>query len=212
MINVKSFVFNPFQENTYILYDDTKECVIIDPGCCNERERQQLRQFIAAESLQPVRLLNTHGHIDHVFGNRYIADEFQVKLHLHPEDLVTLNRVMESAKLYQIPYDRSPEPEGWLEDGDRIRFGGSELEVLFVPGHAPGHVAFADREGGLVIGGDVLFRGTVGRTDLPGSNHDLLIRSIRTKLLPLGDTYIVYPGHGPSTTIADEMRRNPFLK
>ncbi len=211
-MQMEMLTFNPFQENMYVLWDKSKECVIIDPGCCNHTEEQALVAFIEKKDLKPVRLLNTHCHLDHILGNAFVAEKWGLELEMHRKDLPTLAIGEASAKMYQIPYMKSPEPAVFLEEGDKITFGHSTLDVLFVPGHAPGHIAFVSHSDKLVIGGDVLFRGSIGRTDLPGGNYEVLEKSIREKLYALEDNYTVVSGHGPSTTIGDEKRSNAFVR
>lgn len=211
MINVHYFTFNGFQENTYVLFDDTKDCVIIDPGCYSSSEQQQLSEFIKENGLKPVKLLNTHCHIDHILGNNFIAKTYNIGLEMHAADLPTLHATPEYGHLYGFNVDKSPEPSTLLADRDIVKFGNSELEVLFTPGHAPGHIVFVSHQDQFVINGDVLFQGSIGRTDLPGGNFDTLIHSIKTKLFTLPDHYRVYTGHGDSTTIGYEKMNNPFL-
>lgn len=211
MITVHSFTFGPFQENTYVLYDDTLECIIIDPGCYDQKERTELAAFIDEKKLKPVKLINTHCHLDHVFGNGYIAGKYNLKLEINKLDKQVLDAFLMTASLYNLNADPSPQPSVYLEEGDKIKFGKSELEILFTPGHSPGSITFYSREQKFMIAGDVLFYGSIGRTDLPGGNYQTLIDSIKKKLFPLGDDFKVYNGHGPSTTIGFERLNNPFL-
>lgn len=211
MIKIQTFVFNGFQENTYILYDETNEAVIIDPGCYSSSEQIELTNFITKNNLNVVKLLNTHCHIDHVLGNNFVCKKFNVDLNIHELDLATLNAITEYGHLYGFNVDKSPEPTHFLNDGDKITFGNSTLDVLFTPGHAPGHVVFVNHEQKFVINGDVLFKGSIGRTDLPGSDHNTLLNSIRIKLFVLPDDFTVHTGHGPTTTIGYEKKYNPFL-
>jgi len=211
MIQVHSFTFGPFQENTYVLSDETKECVIIDPGCYDRSERAQLAGYISEKKLRPVRLLNTHGHIDHVFGNKFISESYQLGPEIHKKDLGVLDSLMQVAQLYGLQAEPSPAPSAFLDEGDTVAFGRSALDVLFAPGHSPGSICFVSRPQKFVIGGDVLFYGSIGRTDLPGGDYDTLIGSIRTRLFPLGDDFTVYSGHGPETTIGFERKHNPFV-
>lgn len=208
---VKSFTFNPFQENTYVLSDDTKNCVIVDPGCYNNQEQNELLEYIKRNNLTPQRLLNTHAHIDHVFGNRFVSNHFNLDLELHDLDLPVLAAASYSAKQYGLDYTTSPLPKKSLKEGNQIKFGNTVLDILHIPGHAPGHVVFYNKAAKIIIGGDVLFRGSIGRTDLPGGNHQDLIKNIKSKLFTLEDDIVVYSGHGPSTTIGYERKTNPFF-
>jgi glyoxylase-like metal-dependent hydrolase (beta-lactamase superfamily II) len=211
MINLHYFTFNGFQENTYVLYDETKECVIIDPGCYSNEEQQTLVSFVTKNGLKPVKLLNTHCHIDHVLGNSFVANKFNIGLEMHEKDLPTLHATPEYGHLYGFNIEESPEPTALLEEGDKVKFGNSELEVIFAPGHCTGHIVFLARDEKFMVSGDVLFYGSIGRTDLPGGDYNTLINSIKTKLLPLDDDYKVYSGHGPMTSIGFERENNPFL-
>lgn len=211
MITINTFTYNGFQENTYVLTDETNESVIIDPGCYSTTEQTELYNFIKNNNLNPVKLLNTHCHIDHILGNNFVATKFGVELYIHQLDLPTLYATTEYGHLYGFTVDKSPEPAHFLKDGDVVKFGNSTLEVIFTPGHAPGHVVFVNHEQRFVINGDVLFRGSIGRTDLPGGNHQMLINSIKTKLFTLPNDYVIHTGHGPTTTIGYEKKYNPFL-
>ncbi|MEO1049602.1 MAG: MBL fold metallo-hydrolase [Bacteroidota bacterium] len=210
MIEVKSFVFNPFMENTYVLYDETKECIIIDPGCYEDHEKQELSSFIASKELKVSKLINTHCHIDHVFGNHYVKQTYDVELFIHQSDEATLKSVEVYAPNYGFMDYEPTEAEHFLDEGDQVSFGNSTLDMFFVPGHAPGHLAFYNKDQKICIGGDVLFQRSIGRTDLPGGDHDTLIESIHNKMFSLDDDFVVYTGHGPTTTIGEEKRHNPF--
>ncbi|WP_421826161.1 MBL fold metallo-hydrolase [Larkinella sp.] len=212
MVQIQTFTFNPLQENTYVLYDETREAVIIDPGCYDQSEKEVLTAFIAQNDLKPVKLLNTHAHIDHVLGNAFVKRKYGVELYLHESDLPVLKSNKILAPHYGIMAFEETEVDHFLIPGQSITFGNSELEIRFVPGHAPGHVAFVGHADRFVIGGDVLFRGSVGRTDFPLSDFDTLVRSIRTQLYTLPDDYTVYPGHMGTTTIGQEKRTNPFVR
>ena len=212
MTEVVQLTFNPFQENTYILFDETKECVIIDPGCYERHEQEELVEFIAEKGLTPVKLLSTHSHIDHVLGNYFVSKQYDLLPEVHKLDLETLINVQSYAHVYGFTgYQPSPEPTSFLEEGTDVEFGNTKLEVRFVPGHAPGHVVFISHEQKFVINGDCLFYGSIGRTDLPGGDHQTLLDSIRRELFSLPDDYKVYCGHGPATTIGFEKQNNPFL-
>jgi hydroxyacylglutathione hydrolase len=211
MIKIQKFTFNPYQENTYVLYDETGECVIIDPGMNNGSEQNVLAAWIKEAGLNPVLLLNTHCHIDHVFGNKFVFDQWGLKPQFHQGELSVLQAVPAYAPQMGMYYELSPEPEVFLGETGKVSFGNSELELIFAPGHSPAHLCFYAAEDGFLIGGDVLFYSSIGRTDLPGGNHQQLITNIREKLFLLPDATEVYPGHGPSTTIGFEKQNNPFL-
>jgi len=212
-MNIKSFTFNPFQENTYIIYDKTKECLIIDPGCYTDAERKELKAFIEEKELTPVRLINTHCHIDHVLGNKFASEQWDLELHMHKEDLPVLEKVGDIGKMYGLEdYEGSPYPKHFLAQGDTLTFGKSSFEILFTPGHAPGHICLYSKENDLLIAGDVIFQGSIGRTDLPGGDHSTLINSIITQLFPLPNETQVFCGHGPSTNLGYEKEHNPFLQ
>lgn len=208
---VTKFTFGPFQENTFLLHDETKECAIVDPGCFTASEQQELAGFISAQGLKPVLLLNTHCHIDHIAGNRFVSDTYRLLPILHRLDLPVLKMQEQVSMMYGLPFDKSPEPEKFIEEGELVTFGSTTLEVLFTPGHCPGHVTFFHRERRSILSGDVIFYSSIGRTDLPGGDHNTLLRTIKTRLFPLGEDIKVYCGHGPETTLGFEMRSNPFL-
>lgn len=213
MIKVYKLTFNPFQENMYILADETNEAIIIDPGCYDAEEEQTLLRIIEQYNINPVRLVNTHFHIDHVLGNQFVAQKFGLAVESHAEGKVALERVETSASMYGFKgYKPSPEMTVTYEEGDEITFGNSSLRVLFVPGHCPGHIALVSDSDEFVIGGDVLFNGSIGRTDLPGGDYATLEKSIQEKMYKLPDNYTVYSGHGPETTIGKEKKSNPFVR
>jgi hydroxyacylglutathione hydrolase len=211
MITIQVFTFNPFEENTYILFDETKECIIIDPGCSNKSEQEDMVNFIEEEGLKPVRLLNTHCHIDHVLGNTFIAKKYTLGLEIHKEDLQMLHSLPRVSHLYGLNAEESVDPSNFLSEGDQVKFGNSILDIFFTPGHSPGSICFVSKEDKFVIGGDVLFNRSIGRTDLPGGDHATLLSSIREKLFLLDDDYVVLPGHGQDTSIGFEKQNNPFL-
>ena len=211
MLNVKAFTFNPVQENTYILYNDEKECCIIDPGCYFKEENIELKNYIENTGLIPVSLLNTHCHLDHIFGNKFVYDTWGLLLHIHQNEKKVLDFGPTSGLMYNLPFENYNAELKFIKPGENIRLGKDELEVRFTPGHSPGSVSFYYKPGGFVIGGDVLFNGSIGRTDLPGGNFDMLVTSIRDQLFGLPDETIVYPGHGPETTIGFEKMNNPFV-
>ncbi len=212
-MNIEILTFNAFQENTVVAEcPKTKECIIVDPGCSNESECHTLSQLIAKKNLKPVRLINTHCHIDHVLGNKYVANLYNLPLEAHQGEIPVLQANVQVSKMYGIAYDESPAIERYISPGDTLVFGEVELRVVFTPGHSPASLCFIEPQSKQVIGGDVLFHGSIGRTDLPGGNYDTLIKSIKDELMTLPDDYIVYPGHGPSTTIGFERKNNPFLQ
>jgi glyoxylase-like metal-dependent hydrolase (beta-lactamase superfamily II) len=210
-MNIKKFTFGPFQENTFVLFDDSGECVIIDPGCYTSTEQTELADFIEDNTLKPVQLLNTHCHVDHIAGNRFVNEKFGLLPIIHELDIPVLEMQESVSAVYGLPCEKSPMPEFFMEDGDTLSFGQSHLEVIFAPGHCPGHVVFLHKNSKQLIGGDVLFYGSVGRKDLPGGDHATLIDSIKNKIFPLGDEIKIYCGHGPETTIGHERKTNPFL-
>jgi hydroxyacylglutathione hydrolase len=210
MLRIQSFVFNPLQENTFVLFDDSKECVIVDPGCYDRDEEMELAAFIEANELTVKMLLNTHCHVDHVLGNYFVKEKYKVDLFIHKKEEAVLKAVKAYAPSYGIYNYSEAFADSFLEEGDEVRFGNVSASVLFVPGHSPGHIAFYFQKENIVIGGDVLFYNSIGRTDLPGGNHQTLIESIHKKFFTLSDQTTVYPGHGPETTIGYEKRTNPF--
>ena len=212
MIGIKSFTFNPFSENTYTLYDDTKDCIIIDPGCSHKAEENELAAYIRDHDLKPVRLLNTHCHIDHILGNKFVSETYGLPLEAHALETDNIERADSYAAMFGMDSIQTPAIAKYLKEGDIVAFGHSSLQVLFTPGHAPGHIVFYDPLQQILIGGDVLFRESIGRTDLPGGDYGTLIQSINDKLFVLSDNVVVYSGHGPETTIGYEKQYNPFLQ
>ena len=211
MLYLKSFCFNAFQENTYIVYNNEQSAFIIDPGNSNTMEHEIVRTFIAERKLKLERLLLTHGHVDHILGNRFIFDTYGLKPEVHKEDLLFIKRLPETASMYGISFEESPLPEKFIEEGDVIKLGKYAFECIHTPGHSPGSISFYNRENKILIAGDVLFNMSIGRSDLPMGDHEQLIRSIKEKLLVLGNDIKVYPGHGPSTVTGHEKENNPFL-
>lgn len=212
MIHIKSFVCNPYQENTYLLYDDAGITAIIDPGMYGQAEEKAVKTFIETQGLEPKLLLNTHCHVDHVLGNRYVYEQYGLLPQFHEGELPLLMEVQNYAPQMGIRYDISPIGETFLPKTGTIRFGDNELTLIFAPGHSPAHLCFYNAENGFLIGGDVLFRNSIGRTDLPGGNHQQLLASIKQQLYILPDDTVVYPGHGPETTIGYEKQTNPFIR
>jgi hydroxyacylglutathione hydrolase len=212
MLNIKKFTFNPVEVNAFILWDETLECVLVDPACYYPEEEQQLKQFIESNHLTPVRLLNTHGHFDHLMGNKFVKKTWGLKCEIHRDDNYLIEHAETLAKIFGIEMPAPPPYGDFIEDGQEIRFGNSELKVIHVPGHSPGGVAFYAVADNLLISGDILFNNSIGRTDLPKGNYDLLISGIKNKLMVLDENTTVYCGHGPETSIGEEKRNNPYLR
>jgi len=211
MITIKLFTFNPFQENTYVLSDETGECVIIDPGMNDATEENILTSYLSNHQLKPVLLVNTHAHIDHIIGNDFVNRTFQLPLYAHAKSVQFLTSAIVQARLYGLNLEKVTPITHFLNDGDVLTFGKSHLQVLYTPGHADGSVCLYAADSNFVVTGDVLFYQSIGRTDLPTGDYDLLQESIWKKLFTLPDTTIVYPGHGPHTTIGSEKSENPFV-
>lgn len=211
MISVQSFTANPYQENAYVLFDESNECIIIDPGAYTSQEQNELSHFIESSQLKPVKLLNTHCHIDHVLGNAFVHSMYGLLPEFHSLELELLHAIPGYAPQMGIRYELSPLPETFLPETGNIAFGQSTLELIFAPGHSPGHLCFYSPADNFLIGGDVLFYQSIGRTDLPGGNHQQLVDNIKHKLFNLPTDCVVYPGHGPSTQIGFEKAHNPFL-
>jgi glyoxylase-like metal-dependent hydrolase (beta-lactamase superfamily II) len=209
-MKVKRLVFNPLQENTYIIYDETKECVIIDPGCQKPAEKDALKQFIADNSLKPKAALNTHCHFDHIFGNNFVYSEYGIELWASEGELANIRRFPASVSLFGISDEQPKAPAHFLENGQTVKFGNSELKVINTPGHSPGSVCFYSETDNFLIAGDTLFAGSIGRTDLPGGDYDKIKESLK-KLIALPEETKVYCGHGPDTAIGKEKRYNPFI-
>ncbi|MFN5422069.1 MAG: MBL fold metallo-hydrolase [bacterium] len=211
MTNVKIFQFNPLQENTYIIFNNEKQCIIVDPGCYTDRERDQLVRFVDENGLHPLMLVNTHCHLDHVFGNKFIGETYGLELHIHNGERQLLEMAPTSGLMWNLPFDNYTGKIHELLPGQFISLGNDKLEILFTPGHSPASLSFYSKEDGYVIAGDVLFRESVGRTDLPGGNPDVLSKSIKEVLYHLPDDTVVYSGHGMQTTIGHEKRHNPYV-
>ena len=212
MLRVQCFTFNAFEENTYVVYDNTRACAIIDPGCYEQHEQETLSVFIEEHALQVVHLVNTHAHIDHIAGNHYVKATYGVHLALHQQEIDTLQAAEQYAAIYGFAAYQPTEGEKLLTAGDTIRLGSESLSVLHVPGHSPGHIALYSPQNKLCLCGDVLFKHSIGRTDLPGGNHAVLLQSIRQQLFLLGNDTVIYPGHGPTTTIGAEKKNNIFCQ
>jgi hydroxyacylglutathione hydrolase len=211
MIKLEAFVFNPFQENTFLLSDESGKCIIIDPGMYDPGENRQITEFIQDRGLIPEAIVNTHCHVDHVLGCRYLKDQYDIPFCFHKDDQEMLERAPELGAIFGLEVDMLPEADRYLVAGEKFQFGNSELQLIHVPGHSKGSLALYSEPDKFVITGDALFNGSIGRTDLPGGDYNTLIESIRNRLMTLPGEVKVYPGHGPSTTIAYEHDTNPFL-
>ncbi|RYD58222.1 MAG: MBL fold metallo-hydrolase [Sphingobacteriales bacterium] len=212
MLTVQSFTFNPFQENTYVISNNQKQCWIVDPGMFDDREKAQLFEYIASKQLVPQAIINTHTHIDHIFGVQAVVDKYNIPFGIHEKDLPLLNVAPTSAAMFGCDFRLVPQPTFYISETTPLMLGEDEVDIRFVPGHSQGSIAFYYAPGNWAIVGDVLFQGSIGRTDLPGGHFDTLINSIRTQLFPLPDETVVYSGHGPATTIGQEKKYNPFLQ
>ncbi len=211
MTSIKTLVFNPFQENTYIVFDETKECIIVDAGCYTSAEQAELVAFIQQNGLKPKLAVNTHGHVDHVLGNAFVKEKFNVPIAGHPEDMPLIQMASKHALMYGFTIEDVPSIDQNLNHNDTITFGNTTLKVIHTPGHSLGGICLLNESERFVISGDTLFNGSIGRTDLPGGNYDQLLNSITQRLMTLDDDFTVYPGHGDPSTIGDEKTSNPFL-
>ena len=213
MLTIEAFTFNPYQENTFLLIDSpTNQCIIIDPGMHNPQEQQYFKDYISSNNLVPTLLLNTHCHIDHVLGNRFISETWGLTPNFHEAEVPVLVAVENYAPQMGFRYETSPIPEKFIQDTEVIEFANHHIEAIFAPGHSPGHLCYYIAQQNVLIGGDVLFRNSIVRTDLPGGDHQTLLKSIRERIYTLPDDTEVFPGHGPSTTIGFEKQTNPFVK
>ncbi len=212
MLKVHSITYNPWQENTYIISAENGECIIVDPGCLSPEEQTHLVSFLADNELNPVRLLNTHLHLDHVFGNRFVCEHFNLSAEAHKADEFWIEQTVSYAAQVGFLLEQNPPAlKGYLEHNQIIEFGDSTIKILHVPGHSPGGVALYLEKENTLIAGDVLFRESIGRADLPGGDYDALILGIKTHLLSLPEKTVVYSGHGPSSTIGHEKIHNQFF-
>jgi glyoxylase-like metal-dependent hydrolase (beta-lactamase superfamily II) len=210
-MEIKRFVFSPIEVNTYILEDESGECAIIDCGCYNENEFGILEKYLKEKKLRPVLLLNTHCHLDHIFGNKLMLERFGLRTLSGEEEEYNRINAVHHAMIFGLSMEEAPAPAAFLSDNQRVAFGHNTLIALHVPGHAPGSFAFYSEKEGCVFTGDALFAGSIGRTDLYKGNIDTLKTAIRSKLFTLPPSTIVYPGHGDQTDIEQEMRNNPFF-
>ena len=211
MIKVNKFVVNPLGENSFIVSDETGECVFIDPGFYYEEEHQEIKDFIAENQLNPVKIVNTHCHFDHIWGVEFVRNEYKIPFLAHAEDNFWVERATQQAEMFGFEMNSVAPADSFLVENEYIEFGNSRLKIIHVPGHSPGHVVFYSENDKILVAGDVLFYGSIGRTDLPGGDYQTLISNIKNKLFDLPNETKVYCGHGPETSLGFEKRTNPFL-
>jgi glyoxylase-like metal-dependent hydrolase (beta-lactamase superfamily II) len=211
MINVKTFAFNMFQVNSLVINDDSGECIIIDPGCYYPEEKESLKKYITENNFSPVLLINTHCHVDHILGNKYVFEEYGLKPVIHKQEQLILTSANEYSSYLNLPSPDSPDADHYVEDNEIVNFGNSTVQIILTPGHTPGHISIYSEADKFIICGDVLFNGSIGRTDLPGGDYLQLMRSIKTRIIHLGDDIKVYSGHYEPTSIGKERKTNPFL-
>lgn len=210
-MKIKLFVFNAFQENTFVISDPEGKAMIIDPGCNTPSENETLRSYIREKNLRPLAVILTHGHVDHILGVPFCCAEWSIPVWIHRDDVGLYSQAPVYGQVFGLKVNSLPEPDKYIDEGEKLQCGEITLEILHVPGHSPGGIAFYIPEEHVLFPGDILFNGSIGRTDLPGGNHQRLVDGIRNKLLVLPGETIIWPGHGPATTIEDEKSGNPFL-
>ncbi len=212
MLTVEAFTFNPFAENTYLIYNHEKECIIIDPGCYNQAEKNILQEHIKDNHLKPTVIFLTHTHIDHIFGLAAMKSTYGVPILAHPMAETGINTTGLVAQMYGLNVEEPPPIDQFINEGDDFKLGAQSLQIFFCPGHAPDHLVLYSEKDGFAIVGDVIFKESIGRTDLPGGDYQTLMDSIHQKILILPSNTVLYSGHGPETTIKQEITNNPFLK
>ena len=211
MVTIEKFIVNPLGENSFVLSDETGECIFIDPGFYYEEEHEEVKGYISDHRLKPVNITNTHCHFDHIMGVEFARNTYNIPFYAHPDDAFWIERAESQGEMFSIEMSPVQAADHLLNEGDLVKFGNTELEVIHVPGHSPGHVVFYCKKQNFLIAGDVLFYGSIGRTDLPGGDYNTLISNIKQKLFKLPDNTKVYCGHGPETTLGFEKKSNPFL-
>ena len=211
MIKVEKFVVNPLGENSYIVSDETGECIFVDPGFFYEEEHEEVREYLKINNLTPVKITNTHCHFDHIMGVEFVRNEFNISFFAHREDAFWVEKAIDQGKMFGFDMEPVASADAFFTENEFVEFGNTKLKIIHVPGHSPGHVVFYSESDKKLIAGDVLFYGSIGRTDLPGGDYNTLISNIKNKLFHLPDETVVYCGHGPETTIGFEKRTNPFL-
>lgn len=212
MLQLQSFTFNPFQENTYLIVNEKNHCWVVDPGMYDTRETNYLFEHIRQHGLIPQAIINTHSHLDHIFGVQACKDAYGIPFLMHEKDMPVLQSAKGSAMLFGFEFGDVPKPDGYISEKETLKLGTDDVEIRLAPGHSPGSIVFYYAAGGWAVAGDVLFNGSIGRSDLPGGNFDTLIQSIKRELFTLPDETVIYSGHGPSTTILYEKQHNPFLQ
>ncbi len=212
MLNVVFFTFNPFDENTYIIANEKKQCWIVDPGMYDDTEVAALKDYISGKQLQPQGIINTHAHIDHILGVQTLIDEYKIPFGIHKDEQMILDRAEATAAMFGFEFKNPPKQTHYISELEPLKLGDDTIKVFLTPGHSPGSISFYYEPGNWVISGDVLFSGSIGRTDLPGGNFDVLVSSIRTHLFTLPSETKVLSGHGPATEIGEEKKNSPFLK
>jgi hydroxyacylglutathione hydrolase len=211
MVKVEKFVVNPLQENTYVVSDETGECILVDPGFYFEEEQDEIREYLSNNNLKPVYIANTHCHFDHIMGVEFIRKIYNIPFITHRADAFWVERAVDQGQMFGFDIERVQAPDSYFEEGDELKFGKTSFRIIHIPGHSPGHTVFYFENNNFLIAGDVLFYGSIGRTDLPGGDYQELISNITNKLLQLPEETTVYCGHGPDTTIKNEKAFNPFL-
>ncbi len=211
MVKVEKFIVNPLQENTYVVSDETGECILIDPGFYFEEEQDEIMEYISINDLKPVFIANTHCHFDHIMGVEFIRKNFQIPFITHRDDEFWIEKAVGQGQMFGFEMEPVQNPDSFFEEGDELKFGNTSFRILHIPGHSPGHTVFYFESNNILIAGDVLFYGSIGRTDLPGGDYETLISNIRNKILRLPGETKVYCGHGPETSIKNEKTFNPFL-
>lgn len=211
MLKIEKFVVNPLQENSFVLFDETGECIFVDPGFHFDLERDEIRSFIGDHHLTPVMIANTHAHFDHIMGVEFIRNEFNIPFKIHRDDRFWIDNATEQAGMFGFEMGPVQSPDFFFSENESVKFGNTELRIIHIPGHSPGHVVFYSEKEKILIAGDVLFYGSIGRTDLPGGNYQVLISGIKDKLFRLPEETKVFCGHGPETKLSIEKSSNPFL-
>ena len=212
-MTIKTFPVNPFEMNCYVCYDDiTKDGIIIDPAAYSDSEKEKILDYLDDKEVTIKFILNTHGHLDHILGNKWASEMFHVPLMMHKNDLLLVTNAVQQATMFGITISQPPPPDKFIDEGDELIIGNCKLKIIHTPGHSPGGICLTDEEGKNIIVGDCVFKGSIGRVDLWRGNMDELLGSIKNKIFKYGDDYTLYPGHYEPTTIGEEKLYNPFLK